>query len=298
MTVIPGIVSPLTALMLFMAFAPVEAAETRDLPTPEAVIRALVQANVDEDLDTMAALMAHGPESIGYSIGGRSYVGWDSFAREMEQEFEAVQKLEMPILDLKVWTRDSVAWFAMELDYIRYVRTPTGVERTLLPLRETGVLERREGKWILVTWHESSRVTAMRVAMPTTEAGEPAAPGEASALRTLNLSGEWLVDEGDKSYTAHLDAQGNGPYTHQGGSFRAIKLDGRRLTGTWQQTGNDREGGFEVLFSEDGNEARGVWWYTRVGNRRNIPPKLHGGTYVWTRVSATTETSPAQPAMR
>lgn len=247
-----------------------------DLSTPEGVLRALVRANVAQDLPAMSALMAHDPDSIGYSIGGRKYVGWEPFAREMAQEFEDVEKLEIPITDLKVWTRGDVAWFAMELDYIRYVETPSGLDRILLPLRETGVLERRDGQWMVVSWHESKRRPPTAVA----------ATAAASRPVTLDLSGDWLIEEEDKSYTASLDGRGNGTYTHQGGSFRTLKFENRLLLGTWRQTGNDREGGFEVLFSESGDEARGVWWYTRVGTRKNIPPRLHGGTYVWKRAAA------------
>ena len=49
--------------------------------------------------------------------------------------------------------------------------------------------------------------------------------------------------------------------------------------------GNDREGGFEVLLSEDGTQAKGVWWYLRVGTQKNIPPREHGGTYTWKRLT-------------
>ncbi len=247
-----------------------------DLSTPEGVLRALVQANAEQNLPAMSALMAHDADSIGYSIGGRKYVGWEPLALEMAREFEGVESLEIPITELKVWTRGDVAWFAMELDYIRYVRTPSGLDRILLPLRETGVLERRAGGWVVVSWHESKRVPQRTVS----------ATAVTSSFLTFDLSGDWLIEEEDKSYTASLDGQGNGPYSHQGGSFRTLKFEHRLLLGTWHQTGNDREGGFEVLFSESGDEARGVWWYTRVGSRKNIPPRVHGGTYVWTRVDS------------
>ena len=46
-----------------------------------------------------------------------------------------------------------------------------------------------------------------------------------------------------------------------------------------------REGGFEVLLSEDGTQAKGIWWYSRVGTQKNIPPREHGGTFVWKRVT-------------
>lgn len=54
--------------------------------------------------------------------------------------------------------------------------------------------------------------------------------------------------------------------------------------GTWQQPGNDRERGFEVLLSADGTQAHGIWWYSRVGTHTNIPPHEHGGTYHWKRL--------------
>jgi hypothetical protein len=120
------------------------------------------------------------------------------------------------------------------------------------------------------------------------------APSASTAA--LDLAGEWLIEEEDKTYTAVLDRQGNGTYTHQDGTLRAVSFEDGRLAGTWHQTGNDREGGFEVLFAEDGNEARGVWWYTRVGKQNNIPPRLHGGTYIWKRSPAGAATKPARAA--
>ena len=269
-----------------------------DLSTPEGVIRALVRANAQQDLETMSALMAHDPDAIGYSVGGRQYVGWEPFAQEMAQEFDDVEKLEIPIVDLKVWTRGDIAWFAMELDYIRYVRTPEGLDRMLIPLRETGVLERRDGQWLVVSWHESKRKSAgdLKVDSGTTGIVAAFAGSRETLPATPDLSGEWLIEEEDKSYTALLDRDGNGSYSHQGGTFRAVRFADRKLLGTWHQTGNDREGGFEILFSEGGGEARGVWWYTRVGSRKNIPPRLHGGPYVWKRLNGSaraTQTSRA-----
>ncbi len=28
-----------------------------------------------------------------------------------------------------------------------------------------------------------------------------------------------------------------------------------------------------------------VWWYSRVGEHKNIPPREHGGTYTWKRLT-------------
>jgi hypothetical protein len=110
----------------------------------------------------------------------------------------------------------------------------------------------------------------------------------------LDLSGEWEIQEEDKSYRATLDKNGNGTYPYQGGRITTTSFVDRKWLGTWHQTGNDREGGFDVLLSEDGSEAKGVWWYTRVGDRKNIPPRQWGGSYVWKRLKSDS-TAPSVP---
>lgn len=152
---VPPVRIRLPIAMLVLVSATVVTAE--DLKTPEDVLRRLVQANVEKDLPTMAKLMAQDADAIGYTIEGRKYVGWPPFAREMQQEFNDAARIEIKITELKVWTRTDTAWFAMEMDYIRYVGNGKEQAKMVLPLRETGVLERRNGQWILVSWHESFR---------------------------------------------------------------------------------------------------------------------------------------------
>ena len=133
------------------------AATAMEPSTPEEVLRAVVRANADKDFPAMSRLMAHDEDCINYTIGGRKYVGWSELAGDLREEFESVTRLEMPIHELTVWTRGESAWFVMELDYIRYLGQGTNQRRSVLPLRETGVLEQRNGNWILVAWHESFR---------------------------------------------------------------------------------------------------------------------------------------------
>lgn len=257
---------------------------------PESVIRALVDANAARDLDGMSRLMAHDDDATGYTIGGRKYVGWPELERDIRDEFAFVEKLEMPITGLKVWIKNDLAWFAMELDYIRYVKEGGQLHHTVIPLRESGVLEKRQGQWLLVSWHESLRAANWPAAAHT----QPAAPApqlvaDPGIMRApvADLSGEWeiLEVEDDKRYKATLDKSGNGPYSQHGGHFTTTKFADRLWQGTWQQPGNDREGAFELLLSEDGTQAKGVWWYSRVGTHKNIPPREHGGSYQWKRLT-------------
>jgi hypothetical protein len=259
-----------------------------EMTSPEDTLRALVQANAEKDMATLARLMAHDTDIVSYTIGGRKYVGWPAFEREMLEEFRTVTRLEIPIITVKVWTHGEVAWFAMELDYIRYIGAGSEQRRMLLPLRETGVLERRDGTWLLTAWHESFRAEAAPLAVfdPVPCAAGQQTGTAGPAVRIPDLSGEWEVQEEDKSYKATLDRHGNGLYSWQSGRLVTTAIAGQKWQGAWRQSGNDREGGFELVLSEDGSQARGVWWYTRVGERSNIPPRQWGGTYVWKRTSA------------
>ena len=262
------------------------AAESAD---PETVIRALVRANVDKDLATMSRLMAHDADITSYSVGGRKYVGWPQFEREMREEFDSVQKFEIPIRELTVWHKGDIAWFTMELDYTRYVKEGAELKRMLLPLRETGVLERRNGQWVMLSFHESFRSAQMNgpLAQSSASPSQQLRVSNPSASAMPDVSGDWdiLEVEDEKRYKATFDKNGNGPYTQHQGRFVTTKIENRLWQGTWHQPGNDREGGFEVLLSEDGKEAKGIWWYTRVDTRKNIPPKEHGGTYHWKKIT-------------
>src|SRR5690349_21599946 len=128
-----------------------------DDQSAEAAVRALIRANAEKDIVTLSRMMAHDADITSYTIGGRKYVGWPDFERDMQEEFESAHTIEIPIRELKVWTKGDVAWYAMEIDYIRTVKTGDDSKQALLPLRETGVLELRNGQWVLLSWHESFR---------------------------------------------------------------------------------------------------------------------------------------------
>jgi ketosteroid isomerase-like protein len=145
---------------------------------PESAIRRLVRANAEKDLPTLSRMMAHDADIISYGVAGRKYVGWPELEQGMKDEFVNSQKLEIPIHELKVWTKGDLAWYAMELDYIRYVTDGPDLKRTVLPMRETGVLERRNGTWQLLSWHESFR-SAQLGESPPSQKPTAAPPGPA-----------------------------------------------------------------------------------------------------------------------
>ena len=143
------------SLVLFIGTATTALAE--EPSDPESAIRRMIRANAEKDLPTLSRMMAHDADIISYAVAGRKYVGWDELERGLRDEFINAQKLEIPIHELKVWRKGDLAWYAMELDYIRYVAEGNQLKRMVLPMQETGVLERRDGRWLLLSWHESFR---------------------------------------------------------------------------------------------------------------------------------------------
>ena len=242
---------------------------------PRQVIEAVVQAHANRDFEGMARLMAHDDKIVNYTLAGYKFVGWEQFKKFLEKEFQRVERLEIPIRELKVWVKEDkgYAWFSMEFDYIRFVRKGDQLTHNRIPLRKTGVLEKLNGEWILVSWHESRRAVAK-----TAQTGS-----NKGSLRLETIQGQWLIEEEERFYCATLDHQGNGTYNWQDGRIVSRSFQGRKWTGTWHQPGNDREGGFEITFSTNGNKARGRWWYERV-EQRTIPPRKSGGPYIWTRM--------------
>ncbi len=150
------------ASVLWLGFGPPAWAEVGPAPhnlSPRQVIEAVVQANENRDYEGMARLMAHDDGIVNYTIAGRKYVGWQELEKDLKDEFRTVERLEIPIHELKVWVHEDkgYAWFSMEIDYIRFVGKGSKQFKNLLRLRETGILEKRNGEWILVSWHESKR---------------------------------------------------------------------------------------------------------------------------------------------
>jgi ketosteroid isomerase-like protein len=143
--------------LLILSYAITTTSVASELGSPESAVREMVRANAEKDLPALSRMMAHDSDIISYGVAGRKYIGWPELEQGLTDEFRNAQKLEIPIKELKVWTKGNLAWYAMELDYIRYVTDGKELKRTVLPMRETGVLERRKGQWQLLSWHESFR---------------------------------------------------------------------------------------------------------------------------------------------
>lgn len=105
----------------------------------------------------------------------------------------------------------------------------------------------------------------------------PPASGHDSFART-GLTGEWDLSDGDLEFTVILDCRGTGRYEWQDGQIVTMVVRGHYWSGVWSQPGNDREGGFALVLSDDHTKAEGRWWYTRIGDQL-MAPSEGGGAF-------------------
>src|SRR5689334_7838731 len=94
---------------LFLALLTACGSLSTNVETPDLVVRKMFRANADRDLKTIEGLVSKDADMVGYTIGGRKYIGWNDLARDMRMEFDSVSRIEIPVKELRVWEHGDVA---------------------------------------------------------------------------------------------------------------------------------------------------------------------------------------------
>ncbi|MFH1765046.1 MAG: nuclear transport factor 2 family protein [Gemmatimonadota bacterium] len=121
----------------------------------KAVLDLFPQAMIDEDLELMGLIIAQDPNTmvIGTDAAER-WVGYEAFRASLEIQFASYEDSEIVVRDqvITVSRSGEVAWFSELMDW----RLTAGGEQVALEgLRMSGVLEKRDGAWVMVQAHAS-----------------------------------------------------------------------------------------------------------------------------------------------
>lgn len=112
-----------------------------------------------EDMELLSNIMAHDTDMALFgSDAMENFKGWDDFKMSVEQMFPAFSDTKIKVRDqiIKVNSPGKVAWFSELWDWdLMYDGQPVKIYNQRL----TGVLEKRDGKWVLVQFHNSVPVT-------------------------------------------------------------------------------------------------------------------------------------------
>jgi len=132
-----------------------------DIEAETAEIQRVVHGSIgwaeNKDVDFLFSLLAHDPEFfIFHPSADGTIIGWEAFETLTEQFFmnEDFRATGFEVRDLRINISDSgnVAWFSAILDDFGEWQ---GVPTAWIDTRWTGVLEKREGNWVIVQMHFS-----------------------------------------------------------------------------------------------------------------------------------------------
>jgi uncharacterized protein (TIGR02246 family) len=140
------------ALMLTVACQPMVDVETEKAQV-KAVLDAYVQSVETENMELYAENVTHDPEMVNFGGFGDPIVGWEALQKVMEGQNEALSETKITVSDLAIHVSPTaqLAWATCLWD----LKAMMGENPIELPVRCTWILEKQEGRWIIVHFHKS-----------------------------------------------------------------------------------------------------------------------------------------------
>ena len=111
------------------------------------------------DLEWLSRTFAHDADMVNYGTDESEYfIGWEALKESLEQMLPMLQDIKINVKDqvIKVHPSGQVAWFSQIWDWDLVVG---GQPVQSHGQRCTGVLEKRNGRWVYVQFHNSVPVT-------------------------------------------------------------------------------------------------------------------------------------------
>lgn len=150
------------AIMLVMGAAlliSVGCAQKADIAVEKSEVKSLLNQNIQmietEDAQLLSKIFAHDADMVIFGTNAAErVVGYDALKAVMAAQFEATEVSQLSVKDRVIEVHESgrVAWFSEIIDW-RIVSG--GQTEKLNGVRGTGVLEKRNGRWVIVQLHYS-----------------------------------------------------------------------------------------------------------------------------------------------
>lgn len=108
-----------------------------------------------ENMDLLSEIMAHDPDMVNFgSDASEHFVGYDNFRSVAEQMMPMLDSTTISVRNqvVNVDSTGAVAWFSEFRDWNLKIQ---GQAMEIPGQRLTGVLQNRNGKWVIVQFHNS-----------------------------------------------------------------------------------------------------------------------------------------------
>ena len=108
-----------------------------------------------EDMNLFSKIMAHDADMVNYGTDANEiFVGWNALKDSISQILPAIDKTKITVRNqvIKVDADGNAAWFSEIWDWdLMFGGQPAQIPNQRL----TGVLEKRDGNWVIVQFHNS-----------------------------------------------------------------------------------------------------------------------------------------------
>ncbi|MCW4029965.1 MAG: nuclear transport factor 2 family protein [Candidatus Bathyarchaeota archaeon] len=116
-------------------------------------LKQMFDAYQKRDLTAMLAVVAPDKDVIVIGSGAdERSLGPEEFGKSAKRDWAQSETASINLGDTKVSMAGVIAWFAADVTFQFAIRG----EQSKLPGRLTGVMEKREGKWLLMQMHFST----------------------------------------------------------------------------------------------------------------------------------------------
>ena len=112
-----------------------------------------------EDTSLFSRIMAHDPDMVTFGTDSvEHWVGWEKLKQGVQEQLAAVDSIKLTVTDqtIKIHSSGTVAWFS---EFVDWDLKAGGQPVHIAGSRITGVLEKRDGNWVIVQFHASVPVS-------------------------------------------------------------------------------------------------------------------------------------------
>jgi len=160
------------ASVIFMTvFLSCQCQQEEAVPVDLAIEETAVQATMNQfwqswetgDINLLSEVMAHDPDLVTFGTdAAERWVGYEALLAAAEQQFAATESVQITVFDevFKIHHAGEVAWYSGIADF---KGISAGEDFEIGGLRTTGVLEKRDAKWVIVQFHVSAPVSGQLV---------------------------------------------------------------------------------------------------------------------------------------
>jgi len=106
-----------------------------------------------EDLENYGKNMAHDPEMVNFGAFGEPIVGWAALEKVIDGQNEALSETRIGASDvsIRIGPSGKLAWATSLWNF----KAMMGDQQVEWPVRCSWILEKREGRWVIIHFHKS-----------------------------------------------------------------------------------------------------------------------------------------------